>query len=82
MALAHGSVAEEDDGICYISLPAIITLKLASGMTNSGRLKDLADVQELIKLKKLPRDFSNDLPEYVRPKFLEIWDNTSSGEET
>lgn len=76
------SVAEADDGIYYISLPAIITLKLASGMTNTGRLKDLADVQELIKLKKLSRDFSNNLPEYVRPKFLEIWDNTSSGEES
>lgn len=76
------AVSEEDDGIRYIQLAALMTLKLASGMTNSGRLKDLADVQELIKLKKLPRDFSNDLPEYVRPKFLEIWDNTSSGEET
>lgn len=76
------SVAENDEGICYIRLPELITLKLASGMTNTGRLKDLADVQELIKLKKLSRDFSNNLPEYVRPKFLEIWDNTSSGEES
>jgi hypothetical protein len=76
-----GSVAEEDDGIRYIRLPALITLKLASGMTASGRLKDLADVQELIKLKQLPRSFADQLPEYVRPKFTEIWDNTSSGEE-
>jgi hypothetical protein len=76
------SVAENDEGICYVRLPELITLKLASGMTNTGRLKDLADVQELIKLKKLPRNFGNDLPEYVRPKFLEIWDNTSSEEET
>src|SRR3954469_16218249 len=42
-----GSVAEEDDGIRYISLAALVSLKLASGMTNAGRLKDLADVQEL-----------------------------------
>lgn len=69
------AVFEEDDGIRYIKLPPLVTLKLACGMTTS-RLKDLADVQELIKLKKLPRDFSNELPEYVRPKYLEIWDNT------
>jgi hypothetical protein len=33
------------------NLPTLIELKLASGMTNAGRLKDLADVQELIKHK-------------------------------
>ena len=31
-----------------LSLPKLIELKLASGMTAPGRLKDLADVQELI----------------------------------
>lgn len=40
-------VAESFDGIKYVNLPTLIELKLASGMTNSQRLKDLADVQEL-----------------------------------
>lgn len=75
-------VTEEHEGVRYIILPTLVTLKLASGMTSAGRMKDLADVQELIKLKQLPRRFADDLPEYVRAKFLEIWDNTSSEEET
>jgi hypothetical protein len=32
------------DGISYINLPKLIELKLASGMTNAGRLRDLSDV--------------------------------------
>ena len=42
-------------------------------MTNPGRLKDLADVQELIRALKLPADFAVQLPEYVRTKFQELW---------
>jgi hypothetical protein len=51
----------EIDGIRYLSLPKLIELKLASGMTNSERLKDLGDVQELIKLLNLSRDFEEEL---------------------
>ena len=43
-------------------------------MTNPNRLKDLADVQELIKVLRPPRGFGDDLHEYVRGKFLELWD--------
>jgi hypothetical protein len=50
-----------------------VELKLASGMTNAGRLKDLADVMELIKVLNLPADFSEQLHPYVRPKFQELW---------
>src|SRR5262249_32770505 len=39
----------EIEGIRFLKLPTLIELKLASGMTNVGRLKDLADVQELIR---------------------------------
>lgn len=34
----------EIDGIRFLSLERLIELKLASGMTNAGRIKDLADV--------------------------------------
>jgi hypothetical protein len=39
------------DGVSTVSLKKLVELKLASGMTAGDRLKDLADVQELIKLK-------------------------------
>src|SRR5438094_5136107 len=41
----------EIDGVRFATLEKLIELKLASGMTASDRLKDLADVQELIKIK-------------------------------
>jgi Uncharacterised nucleotidyltransferase len=65
-------VAFEAEGIDYISLPKLVELKLASGMTNAARLKDLADVQELIKILKLPANFGEQLNPYVRPKFAEL----------
>lgn len=60
-------------GISYVNLPTLIELKLASGMTNAGRLRDLADVLELIKLLNLPADFDQQLNPYVRDKFAELW---------
>src|SRR5260370_33975027 len=54
-----GSVADEIDGIRYISLKALIELKLASGMTSSERMRDLADVNELIKALDLPSTFAD-----------------------
>ncbi len=41
-------------------------------MTAPHRLKDLADVQELFKVKALDRDFADRLDPYVRDKFLEL----------
>jgi len=51
-----------------------VELKLASGMTVPDRLKDLADVQELIKIRALPAEFAERLDPYVREKFLELCD--------
>jgi hypothetical protein len=65
-------------GIRYLRLPALVELKLASGMTSPGRLKDLADVQELIRTLGLPRDFSDQLNPYVREKFDELWQGVAS----
>lgn len=67
------SVAVERDGIKYLDLPALVELKLASGMTSSERMKDLADVQELIRILELPEDFSLPLNPFVRTKYREIW---------
>jgi hypothetical protein len=63
----------ERDGIRWLNLPTLVELKLASGMTAPGRLKDLADVQELIRILRLPADFSEQLQPFVREKFGELW---------
>ena len=60
------------DGIKFVTLEKLIELKLASGMTAPDRLKDLADVQELIKIKRLNADFALRLDPYVRTKYLEL----------
>lgn len=59
-------------GVRTISLPKLIELKLASGMTALDRLKDLADVQEMIKAKGLKEDFAEKLDESVQGKFREL----------
>jgi hypothetical protein len=67
------------DGIRYLKLEKLIELKLASGMTGgANRLKDLADVVELIKALKLPADFAQKLNPYARGKFVELWDEIKS----
>jgi hypothetical protein len=62
----------EIDGIRFVTLEKLIELKLASGISASDRLKDLADVQELIKIRKLDADFALKLDPYVRAKYLEL----------
>ncbi len=60
------------EGIKTLNLPKLVELKLASGISGAARLKDLADVQELIKLKDLDREFSEKLDPSVRDKFIEL----------
>ena len=69
----------EIDGIKFAKLEKLIELKLASGMTAPDRLKDLADVQELIKIKHLSREFAEDLDPYVRAKYLELLEAVERG---
>lgn len=65
-------VSVEIDGVKFLTLPKLIELKLASGMTAPDRLKDLADVQELIKVRGLSREFAQKLDPYVQENFLEL----------
>ena len=46
-------------------------------MTAPDRLKDLADVQELIKARGLPAGFAGHLNPYVREKFLELCESVA-----
>lgn len=69
----------EIDGIKFVTLEKLVELKLASGMTAPHRLKDLADVQELIKIRGLQSEFSERLDPYVREKFLELHETIKQG---
>ncbi len=66
--------AQVIDNLPLLSLPRLIELKLASGMTGAGRLKDLGDVESLIKELDLPREFVQQLSPYVQAKFVELWE--------
>jgi len=69
---APAEASTEIDGVRYVTLEKLIELKLASGISASDRLKDLADVQELIKFRRLGADFAAKLDPYVRAKYLEL----------
>lgn len=57
----------------FVTLEQLISLKLDSWATNpTRRLKDKADVVELIQRLKLPRDFA--VAEPVRHLYTEAWD--------
>ena len=61
------------EGGAFVSLPRLIELKLASGMTAPHRLHDLADILRLIHFANLPRELVDQLHPYVREKFDELW---------
>lgn len=67
-------VAIEIEGVQTLSLEKLIELKLASGISAPHRLKDLADVQELIKIKHLASSYAEKLDLSVREKFIELAD--------
>ncbi len=67
------SIGEQRHSGRYLPLAKLVELKLASGLSAAHRLKDLADVMELIKAANLPLDLSAQLHESVRPKYEELW---------
>lgn len=63
------------DGRRVIALPKLIELKLASGLSaEHRRLRDLADVQDLIIALKLPRELGEQIDPSVRDEFYRMWD--------
>lgn len=69
----------EIDGIRYVSLPTLVELKLASGMTSPARLRDLADVQELIARLGLDEAFGARLNPFVREQYQELRRSLQAG---
>ena len=63
----------ESGGMRVIPLETLIELKLASGMSAPHRLRDLADVQDLITALKLPLELAEKLDASVRETFSQLW---------
>ena len=73
VAFPDPSIAERGQRVRLLPLPKLIELKLASGMSAPHRLRDLADVIELIRACRLPATLSDQLDTSVRGKFAELW---------
>jgi hypothetical protein len=67
------SAAVRGQRVALLPLPKLIELKLASGLSAPHRLKDLADVLELVRALSLPRDLAASLDASVRAKYEELW---------
>lgn len=68
-----GTTALRGRRVALLPLETLIELKLASGMSAPHRLKDLADVLELIRAQSLPHELRSSLDPSVRPKYDELW---------
>ncbi|MCE9568303.1 MAG: nucleotidyltransferase family protein [Planctomycetes bacterium] len=60
------------DGVSCASLSKLVELKLASG-TAAWRLKDLADVQEMIRVFGLAAEFAEQLDPSVQASYRMLW---------
>lgn len=69
-------VATRGDGVMVLPVKNLVELKLASGLTNPDRMKDLADVQELIRAASLPLELGAELDPMVAMRYAEIWHAT------
>jgi hypothetical protein len=73
---ATKNITTEIDGVRVIVLEKLIELKLASGMSASHRLRDLADVQDLISHLTLPLSLAEQLDPYVQATYRDLWEKT------
>ncbi|OQY90684.1 MAG: hypothetical protein B6D38_02840 [Anaerolineae bacterium UTCFX1] len=72
-------VFTERGGMRIIPIEKLIELKLASGMSAPHRLRDLADVQDLVATLKLPVELAESLDESVRETFQMLWHSAQTG---
>ncbi len=78
---APETVSVERDGYRVITLEKLIELKLASGLTAPHRLRDLADVQDLISLLGLPLGLAEQLDDSVRHEYRRLWETVQQARE-
>jgi hypothetical protein len=65
--------AQVEDGVRFVDLEPLVELKLASGLSAPHRLRDLADVQDLIRVRELGSDLAERLDPSVRDGYLDLW---------
>jgi hypothetical protein len=75
-------VGVDGEDFRYIRLEPLIELKLASGSTAPHRLRDLADVQDLIVALGLGCDLAERLDTSVRDLYRSLWDQSRSRADT
>jgi hypothetical protein len=63
----------EEDSVRVINLEKLIELKLASGLSAGNRLRDLADVQDLIMALNFSFELADRLYPSVRSEYRRIW---------
>jgi len=66
-------------GIRIVTLEKLIELKLASGMSAPHRLRDLADVQDLIARLSLPLTLADRLDPSVQAAYRDLWEKAHTG---
>jgi hypothetical protein len=66
-------VAVRGERVALLPVEVLVELKLASGMTAPHRLRDLADVIELIRRAGLAEALGDDLDPFVADKYRELW---------
>jgi len=72
-------VTVEREGIRVVALAKLIELKLASGMSAPHRLRDLADVQDLIGRLSLPVTLTDRSDPSVRTAYRDLWEKVRAG---
>lgn len=70
----------EVEGIRVIALERLIGLKLASGLSAAHRLRDLADVQDLIVTLNLSFELGDRLDTSVRAEYRRLWEAAQGAE--
>ena len=77
---ATPGVTVEMEGVCVVALERLVELKLASGMSAAHRLRDLADVQDLITRLGLPLTLADRLDLSVRAAYRDLWEKAHPGD--
>jgi hypothetical protein len=75
-------VTEEIGGLRVVKLEKLIELKLASRMSAPHRLRDLADVQDLITRLGLPLALAEQLDPWVQATYRDLWEKAQTREPT
>ncbi len=68
-----GQVARKGSRAAFLPLERLVELKLASGLSAPHRLRDLADVLELVRAAGLPLTLAERLDPSVQDKYRELW---------